>query len=104
MVEDTVEPLFSVKPKRKPMRFFLKPILSKRPKFFTEISLKSKGKLPSKHLNKVNLNVLLPQMSQPEVLIFLKLILLFNFNPQKKLMLIFTDQVEQEERERVEFV
>lgn len=99
-----VEPLFSVKLKSKPTRFSLKPILNKRLKFFTETFPKNKGKLPSKHLNKESWNVLLLLTLQPEVLIFLRSILLFNLNLQNKLMLIFTEQVEQEEQAKVEFV
>lgn len=46
----------------------------------------------------------MPLTSQPEVLIFPRSILLFNLNPQKKSMLIFTELVEQEEPAKVEFV
>lgn len=90
--------------KLKLMIFILMEILRLTQMSFMETSLRNKEKLFSNLLEKERFSVWLLQMLLPEVLIFLKLILLFNFHLQMILIHIFIDLEELVELVKMELV
>lgn len=71
--------------------------------FYTETCLRPPEKESSEILKLDIYDVLLPLMLQQEVLTFLKLHWLSNFSLPKTLKVMFIDQEEQAEPEKVEF-